>query len=250
MSVNFLTSFLRDKRILKADLKISEIPNGFEVDDRSDRIRIVNRDRARRYQFGINRLLWKLARDYGVPKYAALKRGDTILDLGANIGEFSLYAAKRGCRVFAFEPDPKVADLLRSNVSGYDVTVQECAIWKADEPVTFNLASDNADSSIMNSSAQVLTVAGRRLDTVVAELGLQRIHLIKCDAEGGEPEVLLGAKNALAKTNFITMDCGYERGSERTLETCAGLLKDYGFEIARYQEDGRCNLVARNRHVL
>jgi FkbM family methyltransferase len=239
---------MRELRLIKANLTVRPVPGGFDVDDGLDRIRIVAAARAVRYRYGVARFLGKVARQYGVPRYASIRPGDIVLDLGANIGEFSLYAARRGAQVFAVEPDPSVIDLLRHNVAGRPVTVLPVAVWNRDEPVTFNLAADDADSSIIgNGSARAVSVRGCRLDTLVPELGLERIRLIKCDAEGGEPEVLLGARETLQRTEFITLDCGYERSGERTLETCAGILRDGGFEIRRYQETGRCNLVARNR---
>lgn len=241
---------MRELRLIKAKLAITPVSGGFDVDDGLDRIRIVAAARAVRYRYGIARFLGKVARQYGVPRYASIRPGDTVLDLGANIGEFSLYAARRGAKVFAVEPDPSVVELLRHNVAGKPVTVLPLAVWNKDEPVVFNLAADDADSSIIgNGSARTVSVRGCRLDTLVAELGLNRIRLIKCDAEGGEPEVLMGARETLRSTEFITMDCGFERSGERTLETCAGMLRDEGFDVLRYQETGRCNLVARNRSL-
>src|SRR5258708_5456294 len=51
--------------------------------------------------------------------YPAAGRGDTVLDLGAHIGSFSLLAARAGARVLAFEPDPSNFSLLEENAAPY-----------------------------------------------------------------------------------------------------------------------------------
>src|SRR5215467_5564969 len=62
---------------------------------------------------------------------ASVKPGCTVLDVGANIGIYSLLAAKRAARVFAIEADPENARLLRHNIEingfGEKVTVLELA---------------------------------------------------------------------------------------------------------------------------
>ncbi len=46
----------------------------------------------------------------------SFKKGDTVFDIGANAGLYSLYAAKRGCRVLAFEPESLNFSLLNKNI--------------------------------------------------------------------------------------------------------------------------------------
>jgi len=64
-----------------------------------------------------------------------------------------------------------------------------------------------------------------------SRLGLDQIRLLKVEAEGAEPEVLLGAVPVFAQIDYITVACGPERGPDRTCtdEECASILKEHGF---------------------
>jgi FkbM family methyltransferase len=72
-----------------------------------------------------------------------LKPGMVFYDLGANIGFFSLLAARRvgaSGQVFSFEPDPEIAGCLRFNITrnGFiNATVVEAGIWSASGAVNF-----------------------------------------------------------------------------------------------------------------
>ncbi|MEJ0097274.1 MAG: hypothetical protein WDM84_04210 [Bauldia sp.] len=121
------------------------------------------------------------------------------------------------------------------------------AAWKEEGSLTFYLATDTADSSAVTPTAHEITIEAKTIDTMAA--GLDHVRAIVGDAEGSEPEALAGATKTLARTDFVSLDCGYERRGERTLETCEGILKAAGFDIIRRQDSRRCNLIARNRSM-
>lgn len=204
-----------------------------------------------RFDRGIAFQLERLAKQYGVGKHYTIERGDAVLDVGANVGEFTLYAYGRGARVVAVEADEKVAKILRYNTRdarGVDVIAQP--IWEKDGTVTFYSSPADAESSIIapvEYDAKIEREA-LALDTVSSRAGLERIKVLKCDAEGAEPEVLRGASATLARTEWVAFDCGPERGGVATYDTCRAMLEERGFQVvsAPPAPRRRVILVARN----
>ncbi|MBD1862623.1 MULTISPECIES: FkbM family methyltransferase [Trichocoleus] len=138
-----------------------------------------------------------------------LAPGHILIDVGANFGLHTLYAAKavgpQGC-VFAFEPVPTNLNLLRRNVAINHVQQQVKIIPKAVSnstdlfldffvpPETVAVtASLSAESTQSQTKIQVANV---RLDDFWPPLNLP-VNLIKIDVEGAELEVLRGAEQLL-----------------------------------------------------
>jgi FkbM family methyltransferase len=133
---------------------------------------------------------------------------DIILDIGANIGTTSIPVAKRfGCEVIAFEASPAIASTLLKNISMNDVRVDVRVVCLVDPP-TWNPPSwrtfyrDNGNSGVGSvlgnwnpSKARTTeTVRTGSLDTVLAEIRLDRIKLVKIDVEGSEREILKNSR--------------------------------------------------------
>jgi FkbM family methyltransferase len=134
-----------------------------------------------------------------------LRPGMVFYDLGANIGFFSLLAARMvgvEGKVFSFEPDPQVADRLREHIerNGYtNITVIEAGVWSVTGQVSFLAATasspDRGTGHFKMESDGVLTRC-IALDDFVLEASAP--NGIKCDVEGAEIETLRGAANMLA----------------------------------------------------
>ena len=129
-----------------------------------------------------------------------LRPGDVVVDIGANIGYFSLLAAGlvgQSGTVLAFEPVPSIADMLEQNISrnGLDVDVRRVAV--SDHPGTievFRAAGRNLGTSGTAPGAGVsegLVPCVRAADAVPPELW-PRIRFVKIDVEGDEARVLSG----------------------------------------------------------
>jgi FkbM family methyltransferase len=211
------------------------VGDAFEVSDQITTMHIPTLRRCRRYRMGIAERSNKLAGKYGLPAEYEPKTGDTVVDIGANVGEFSLYCAQRGANVYAFEPDPKVARCLRKNVQAFAlVRVLEQALWNMPKLLTFYCAYDTADSSLIAPSAPlnaVLQLNALPLDHVTDLARLEHIDLIKIDGEGAEPEILEGASQTLAKTTHVSVDCGPERMGESTNVQVRAILLRAGFTL-------------------
>ena len=85
----------------------------------------------------------------------------------------------------------------------------------------------------------MITVPTLRLDDLFDRYGLDQIKLFKLEAEGAEPEILLGATRALPNIEFISADLGPERGltQESTVIPVCNHLFKLGFElVSLYQK--------------
>ena len=91
----------------------------------------------------------------------------------------------------------------------------------------------DADSSTIEpyDGAPSLTVACTTLDTFAQGHGIDTVHLLKCDAEGAEPEVLAGATELLARTTWVAIDCGAERHGATTVDPVRSTLEAHGFDV-------------------
>jgi FkbM family methyltransferase len=167
-----------------------------------------------------------------------LRPGMVFYDLGANVGFFSLLAAKlvgAAGRVFSFEPDPEVASRLRRNISLNEVstiTVVEAGVWSANADVRF-IRSDASSpdrgtgrfvvGENQEGAASTRCVA---LDDFVQSAPPP--NAIKCDVEGAELEALRGARKLL-ETQRPWVIC--ETHSDANDRTAREFLGNLGYEI-------------------
>jgi FkbM family methyltransferase len=145
-----------------------------------------------------------------------LRPGMTFYDLGANIGFFSLMAARmvgpQG-RVFSFEADPEVAARLRENLSrnqlGHARVIQK-AVWSEASTVFFARVDPGTSPdrglghvSTNGSDVSAITVEAVSLDQFV--LSNPAPDVLKCDVEGAEVAVFQGAANLLSSKHPILL---------------------------------------------
>jgi FkbM family methyltransferase len=208
-------------------------PGVYVVEDGRSRLHICRRSRHNRSRHGVLAGVRKLAGEYGLGQLEALA-GGILIDCGANVGELGVWAGDRGMRYLAFEPEEleaRCCDL--NNFAGERRTRRE-ALWHTDTTLEFYTQPETADGSLIPGAgaAAVRRVPARRLDSVltVSDLGTGPV-ILKVEAEGAEPEVLQGAAGLLPAVDFVTVDCGPERGPERkdTFVETNTLLADAGF---------------------
>jgi FkbM family methyltransferase len=131
-----------------------------------------------------------------------LRDGFTFIDIGANIGAYSLFVAARagrGARILAVEPQPEIFARLAFNIAQNPFgTVKAVACALADKPGELTLFIDptnRGESSvrILNSSAGTsVKVPAMTLLSLVEGEGYDRIDAIKLDVEGAEDLILAG----------------------------------------------------------
>ena len=137
--------------------------------------------------------------------------GDTVFDVGANIGYFTALAARRvgpAGRVFAFEPHPFNFPLLARMIEDNrlrQVTPLEFGLDESDGSGVVHMShqsdyANRAATMVGSAEGQVAAaVATRSIDSFVKERGNERIDLLKVDVDGFETRILKGAKETLAE---------------------------------------------------
>jgi len=218
-------------------------------------------------------LKWRinlLAKSYGVDYFSKVfeKKTPVVIDIGANIGEFSIYCAKKNSRVFSIEHDKAVFPLLKLNMNQFFPQSIKCFNLSVSNktgdqdifygtlhgsttiisPLSKNLFNKQIDINTFSPEDRAWDrTTGITLDDFIDINKIEFIDLIKCDAEGAEPEVIEGLKKNAAKVGYITIDTGPERNGERTTNDVVRLLKDRNFEILKIT--GRV-VIARNKSYI
>jgi FkbM family methyltransferase len=139
-----------------------------------------------------------------------IKPGTVVLDVGANFGLYTVLAAKRGARVFAIEPDPRNAAMLRRNISlnrlENKVTIFEIAATDAEKTVPLYCSDRNSgESNIVAKGDLAGSVPGRTIDS----LNLPEVEVCKMDIEGSEFMALVGMQRTLERSPRIKLFVEY-----------------------------------------
>jgi FkbM family methyltransferase len=161
----------------------------------------------------------------------------TIVDIGANIGMFSLYAAFRGARkVYAFEPNGEayrcmLHNIERNGLQGRIVPCQRAVTSRADEIVTIAKAASpqNRIGAASAPDDEHELVSAISLDEIVRRNDLSRIDLLKMDCEGSEYDIL-GGTSASTFSRIGRLILEYHHGREREIEND---LRRHGFRLQK-----------------
>ena len=139
---------------------------------------------------------------------AALKPGETVLDIGANFGLYSILAAKQvgpKGRVLAFEPNPRNLLYLRLNLllnRQRQVEVVPVALGNEEGEADFTCVSQGAYSTLhaaaVPGKTTVIRVKQTTLDAIAAQEKLHSVDFVKMDVEGAELLVLQGGEDFFA----------------------------------------------------
>lgn len=164
--------------------------------------------------------------------------GGVVVDVGANVGEFSMAIAEQGGRVYACEPDPGPFPSLRKNLATMDnASCHKVAFGEQPGQLPFYISSEHNDSSFIEPETgveRVENIAVSTIDQFCAEEGLTDVSLLKVEAEGYEPEILRGGIKMLSKSvRQVVVDGGPERYGQPTIDECDEILKDAGFVTFR-----------------
>lgn len=133
-----------------------------------------------------------------------LRENDLFLDVGANIGSYTVLASGY-CRAktLAFEPDPEAAIAFKKNVIANDmqnlVTLYQLALGTKKCDVHFTVGRDATNQVVKTAGAYTRLVPQERLDDIV---GFASPTFMKLDIEGYEDDAIQGAGAVLGKTSL------------------------------------------------
>lgn len=132
-----------------------------------------------------------------------IEEQDYVLDVGANLGLFSCYAASKGCHVYACDPDTKCLNILKKQQELYPDNIEIIPIGLSDKcgVVDFFESTDCGISSIYMPRGQVkkTMIEIDTIDQLVEKGQIKQVDFIKADIEGGERYMLAGAKKTLQR---------------------------------------------------
>ncbi|MCY4148695.1 MAG: FkbM family methyltransferase [Gammaproteobacteria bacterium] len=220
------------------------------ADDGECSIYFCRLERGNFFKRGIKQRISNLAWDYHLDTFEIVP-GGAFIDCGANIGELGIWARDNGLRYVAFEPEAleaRCCDI--NNFSGKSKT-HRLALWNKTTTVPFFSKPESADSSILEIEGEThrTMVQATKLDDVLDLSGVSGTIILKIEAEGAEPEVLQGSTQSLSMVDWVTVDCGFERGKKRahTFVETNLMLHDHGFRLCQANLS-RITTLYRNKH--
>lgn len=165
---------------------------------------------------------------------------DLVVDIGANIGVFALYAAYRASKgeVLAFEPFPANADFLRQNISESkltNVTASQKAVAATGETRQLTVSEEWIKHSLQNdmrgsTTASVINIECVTLDDVMR--GREVCDLLKIDCEGSEYEIFYAASpQTIGKIRRIAGEYHEIDSNEKNGAYLVKFLEKNNFEI-------------------
>lgn len=171
-----------------------------------------------------------------------LPEGGVFMDVGANVGAYSLHCARRvgeDGKVIAFEPGYEAMTMFQESIrlNGYQKRIQAISAAVADRDGVMHLEGSSGSWFNMHLSTESVgkPVSVRSIDSVCQELNLNRVDAIKVDAEGFERQVFEGSLGVLQKFRPVVVFEHIRDGRESVL----GFLKDSGYRIFLLNPDRR-----------
>lgn len=177
-----------------------------------------------------------LAYEKELPRFLSfLQPGQVFIDIGANIGTYTIRAAERlgySGRVFAFEPletnSSRLIAATRANKIN-NVEVVPVAVGDRNARVTIRDGGRESSASIGHTTGRAFDVPMATLDHFAEEVGIQRLDWIKMDIEGQEPLALEGMPRVIDRFRPHFLFENHEGGPE----TCR-ILRQLGYRIGNF----------------
>lgn len=142
-------------------------------------------------------------------------RGGVVVDIGANIGTFSLFAAQYADKVFAVEPEPHNLEALKNNININNMNDKVIPVpyGISDFKGTAVIHDSGGGSSIKDDGSFGAEIEIMTLDNLFSLYEIDSVDVLKIDVEGSELEIILGAsQDNLNKCKYITMEFDVRSG--------------------------------------
>lgn len=163
----------------------------------------------------------------------------TVVDIGAGIGEFTLFAGRQARRVIAFEPyQPSYAYLEKNIAANQAVTVEAHPIAVASFTGDLVLDLSGGEPLQIQSGNTSLQAAGlqnrvacKSLADIFKEYAVERCSLMKLDCEGAEYDILFGTPpEVLARIDRVVMEY-HDEVTSYSHKDLARFLEQQGYEV-------------------
>ncbi len=180
----------------------------------------------------------------------------TVVDIGANIGLFSLFASRRTERVYSFEPSAEYFSYLRNNIQSNDISNVECfnlaVCNKSGKRRLYALEGSKTGDSMFhegeNKDTAAVDVECITLPEIMSRYRIAQLDFLKLDCEGCEYEVLLELPSEhLSRIRNISLEYHTHLG-KRTHQDIVDRLEAHGFCVDTARGQG-CFGIIRARAV-
>jgi FkbM family methyltransferase len=173
---------------------------------------------------------------------SVLKPGMTVVDVGANVGYYSLMASAAvgdHGTIYALEPNPYSADCLQHTILKNKILnlfLSRAAVGDVDGEASLYISNDpnkTSPSMVANQQTTAMRVPVTTLDAFAKASGIDRIDLLKVDVEGFEPNVIRGGAGLLAASRVRHILCEFNQHwlsrNQSSPRALFDLISSFGF---------------------
>jgi FkbM family methyltransferase len=185
----------------------------------------------------------------------------TFVDVGANEGFYSVFAAKlvgELGQVIAIEPDPSMLERLKRNIilNGIqNISIVQCAVSSYSGVENLSIAEYGHEGitalgtcvpNPLVKTRKVIKTVVKPLDEILSERGIKNVHFVKIDAEGSEVHVLRGAEQIIrASRPILQLEINDQalEAQNSSSEELINLLKTWDYQAYRFGESGEITTI-------
>lgn len=173
-----------------------------------------------------------------------VRPGDTVLDIGANIGIVTLWLSAlvgKSGKVHAFEPNPELQKILTETLDHNQISnvrLHSMALGSEQCLLKLQIPKANAGAASLirhqdSPNNNMVEVPVRPLSKIVAEEGIKSIRLIKIDVEGFEAEVFKGGQEVLRtiRPEAILFELNEKWQGKICEQPVIKILSDFGYDF-------------------
>lgn len=174
----------------------------------------------------------------------------TVIDVGANVGQFAVAASRLfdGAHVVSIEPDVRTAARLRGNLkSAGNVEILVTAVGDYIGEALFHLNMDSQVSSMLalgqdrisafpqSTVVEEIRVPISTLDALFLRSQFKKPILVKIDVQGAEDRVIRGGQEFLQSVEWVVMEVSFARlyDGEMDFQGISKLMAEAGFKFVR-----------------
>ena len=185
------------------------------------------------------------------PKGMEIKKNDVVIDIGANIGVFTIYSSilSKNGRVYAYEPFKTHFNRLLENIkinNFNNVKAFNLAVCGSKGKRNLNISniSSGMHSFFFEGSGKKVSVEGTTLKEIFDFNKIKKCDFLKLDCEGAEYEILYNApKETFKKIDKIALEWDNLDNKKMNVTSLKNFLEKRGFRVAIKGEDQKAGIL-------
>jgi FkbM family methyltransferase len=177
-----------------------------------------------------------LIEEYSTPGFD-LHESDTIIDIGAHIGLFTLFASQfcKNGKIYCFEPVKENYDMLSSNISLNrlsNVFAFNMAVTDKTSPVRIYLNSDESGHSMFEQNSTPIEAQSTTLAHILDKNNISSCDFVKMDCEGAEYDIIgTLSQEYFSKIKKMIIEYHMADNKPELLQGLISKLKSFSFDI-------------------